>query len=117
MQSGVSSVSSPCPRKTSDSSLNATRATNVVSAIKSDAKLQQKFAMPTTTTTTPEAQQLPPDVAVYVLSRSMSFEEYEYICAPYSSSSGARFPAISACTTVHHVTVQGLPSTEEIAEK
>ncbi len=66
MQSGVSSVSSPGPLKTSDSSLNATRVTNVVSAIKSDAKLQQKFAMPTTTTTTttPEAQQLPSDVAV-----------------------------------------------------
>jgi hypothetical protein len=48
----------------SGSFLNATRATNVVSAIKNDAKLQQKFAMPTTTTTTPEAQQLPPDVAV-----------------------------------------------------
>lgn len=64
MQSKVSSVSSPGPRKTSGSFLNATRATNVVSAIKNDAKLQQKFAMPTTTTTTPEAQQLPPDVAV-----------------------------------------------------
>ncbi len=64
MQSKVSSVSSPGPRKMSGSFLNATRATNVVSAIKNDAKLQQKFAMPTTTTTTPEAQQLPPDVAV-----------------------------------------------------
>ncbi|CAK9195443.1 unnamed protein product [Sphagnum troendelagicum] len=47
----------------------------------------------------------------------MSFEEYAYIWIPYSSGSGARFPAISASTTVHHVTVQGLPSTEEVAEK
>ncbi len=49
--------------------------------------------------------------------RSKNMYICKYICEPYSSGSGARFPEISARTTVHHVTVQGLPSTEEIAEK